>query len=136
MTMKKRLIIIIVVFFLYSISNVLAGERIPSLLVGTWKLINTSKGLPIKMFIKEYKVTFLSDGKWMFKTVLAGKYEGMEMKGSGTWQVKGENLLYTAGDNSGISHIEIKEGILKLNPDPVVMFNGTENVTTAYSKDK
>ena len=135
MTMKK-ILLTIVILCLFNSPNVFAGDRLPSLLVSNaWKLVETDKGLPSKMFIKEYKMTFLPDGNWSFNSELTGKYAGMKMNGSGTWRVKEETLIYTAGDNSGKSQIEIKDGILRLNPDPVVVFNGIEPVATIYEID-
>ncbi|MCP3921471.1 MAG: hypothetical protein GY714_02685 [Desulfobacterales bacterium] len=137
MNMKTRLLKLFIIVFLFSFVNAYAGDRIPSLLVGnSWKLKKTSKGSPSKMFIKEYKVNFLHNGNWFYECKLTGKYKGMTMKGSGKWNVKGETLIYTAGDNSGKSHIEIDGDILKFDPDPVVFYNGSEPIKTLYYKDK
>jgi hypothetical protein len=53
MTMKK-ILLTIVILCLFNSPNVFAGDRLPSLLVSNaWKLVETDKGLPSKMFIKQ-----------------------------------------------------------------------------------
>jgi hypothetical protein len=129
--MKNTAIIFLVVFLSFS---AIAGDRLPSLLSnGVWELKSTSKGKPEQLNIETYTASFNSDGSWIFKSSLNGKFAGMTVEGAGSWSITGSTLNYTAGDNSGSSTIVIKDGILYLSPDPVVLFNGSEQIKTEYS---
>lgn len=123
------------IILIWTVNTVYAGDRLPSLLVShSWQLNTTSKGKPEVLNIKEFQSTFSHDGKWVFKSVMSGQFEGMKMNGAGTWRIKDSKLFYTVGGNSGQSNIEIKNGILKLNPDPVLLFNGETPINTVYVK--
>jgi hypothetical protein len=130
MNMKKALTILILCFFS---TMVIGGERLPSLLISNpWKLSSTSKGSPNELNIQEYIITFKTDGTWAYTSVLDGQFEGVKTKGSGTWLIKESVLIYTAGDNTGESNISIENSLLKLSPDPVLVFEGKEEIDTTY----
>ncbi|MGJ8674107.1 hypothetical protein [Rubritalea sp.] len=90
-------------------------------------------GPPSVISLGKYTAIFNKDGTWSYSAKMAGKLEGMEMKGTGTWKVDGSILVYTIGDNQGKSNIQIRNTVLTLSPDPVLLYNGTEPIETLYN---
>ena len=121
-------------FTIYLIATaVFAGDRLPSLLLSnSWQLSNTNIGKPEKINIDGHNATFKNDGTWTYVTILSGPFTGMEMNGKGTWRIVDSTLIYTAGNKKGKSKISIENGILKLNPDPVLAFDGNDALETTY----
>ena len=106
-------------------------------IVGAWNLKTVSGGAPSKINIKSLQAEFSADGKWSYSVSMTGQYEGMELKGSGTYKLSGNELEYTAGENNGKSQVQIKNGLLVFSPDPVVKPNGgKDDVDTEYERAK
>lgn len=106
-------------------------------ILGAWNLKTVAGITPDKFNIKSWQAEFFAGGKWDFSGSMSGPYEGMQLKGSGTYQISGNEFHYTAGDRSGKSLIEVKDGLLMLSPDPVVKPNGgKDDVTTEYERAK
>ncbi len=106
-------------------------------IIGSWNLKTVSGNSPDKISIKSWKIDFSEDGKWNYSGEMTGQFEGMELKGSGTYKINGKEFEYTAGENSGKSAIEIKDKFLVLSPDPVIKPNsGKVDVKTVYERAK
>ena len=106
-------------------------------IVGAWNLKTVGGSESNKINIKSLQLEFSADGKWSYSVSMTGQYEGMELKGSGTYKISGKEFEYTAEANGGKSHIQIKNGFLAFSPDPVVKPNGgKDDVDTEYERRK
>ncbi len=106
-------------------------------IIGAWNLKTVGGGEPSKINIKSLQVEFSADGKWSYSVSMTGQYEGMQLKGSGTYKLSSKEFEYTAGENNGKSQVQIKNGLLVFSPDPVVKPNGgKEDVDTEYERAK
>ena len=106
-------------------------------ILGAWDLKTISGDTPTKINIKSWQVEFSAGGNWSYSGSMTGQFEGMQLKGFGTYRISGNEFQYTAGENSGKSLIEIKDGLLVLSPDPVVKPNGgKDDVRGEYERAK
>lgn len=103
-------------------------------LVGAWDLKSVGGADPSSINIRTYKVVFEEGGTWRYEATMSGQYEGMQLKGSGSWSVKGDKLQYTAGANKGETSIRISRNSLTLSPDPVLRPKGTDVVEATYAR--
>ena len=108
----------------------------PEQLVGSWKLKSVDGASPTTIDVKSYKAEFLKDGAWKFFCEMGGRYAGMQLEGSGKWQIINGSLHCTAGANQNKSKLTIENQILKLSPDPVLLRGGKTPLTTTYQKEK
>jgi hypothetical protein len=89
---------------------------------------------PSTVQIGSYSAAFDKSGSWTYAASMSGKFEGMQLKGQGTWAIKDGTLSWTAGANSGTSKI-IFTGTdqVALDPDPVITTpGGKQAVRTDY----
>ena len=103
-------------------------------LVAGWKLSTVSGQSPAALNIKSWRIEFLTEGNWNYSGEMTGVFEGMKVKGSGTWLVREDQLEYTAGDNKGKTTVHLEGDSLLLSPDPVIRLHGREPVETRYVK--
>jgi hypothetical protein len=108
-------------------SHAAVGDKLRDLesrVSGEWTLKEWGGESPRALNIKELVFRFKKGGIWEYEATMTGTYEGMMMKGSGTWAIEGDSFVYKAGDNGGRSHVTIIDGILGLDPDPIVFKEG------------
>jgi hypothetical protein len=106
----------------------------PTSLLGAWELTSVGGKDPATINIKSWQIEFREQGKWLYSGAMTGKYEGMNLSGSGTWLLQGSHLDYTAGANKGQTAAHVERGFLILSPDPVIRLHGKEPVETRYVK--
>ena len=104
------------------------------ILVATWELKSVAAHPPSALNIRSWKIAFGRDGRWTYSGEMMGRFDGMKLRGDGSWNTKGRRLSYTAGANHGETEFTIKNDFLTLSPDPVVMPDGKTRVTTTYQK--
>lgn len=105
-------------------------------IIGFWNLKSVAGESPSKINIKTWQIEFSENGDWKYSGSMTGQYEGMELKGSGTYKTSENIFEYSAGNNNGKSKIEIKDNTLTFSPDPVVKHNGKDDVMTIYERVK
>jgi hypothetical protein len=101
-------------------------------LLGTWLLETVGGDPPGTINIKSWRIVFSTNQQWTYSGEMTGKFAGMHLNGSGTWKVSSGVLEYTAGENKGRLTPTIRQRILTLSPDPVVMPDGKTPVVTTY----
>lgn len=111
------------------------SEASPSLdLRGAWQLKSVAGKDPTIINIKSWRIEFQGHEKWIYSGTMAGEFEGTQLNGSGTWLLDGNQLRYTAGDNTGTTTVRIEGSSLKLSPDPVLRVSGKEPIDTEYMR--
>jgi hypothetical protein len=101
-------------------------------LQGAWKLGSVGGKDPATINIKSWQIEFREQGKWIYYGAMTGKYEGMQLSGSGTWLLERNQFDYTAGANKGKTAIQIDGDSLTFSPDPVIRLQGKEPIETRY----
>jgi hypothetical protein len=106
----------------------------PRDLDGPWDL-ETVAGKPANSInIQTWRITFSASQQWTYFGEMTERFGGMRLSGSGTWKIVSGELEYTAGENKGRSNVMIKNGVLTLSPDPVVMPDGKTPAVTTYKR--
>ena len=103
-------------------------------LLGTWVLETVGGDPPATINMRSWRIVFSTNHQWTYSGEMTGKFAGMEVNGSGTWKISSGVLEYTAGENKGQSTPTIRQRILTLSPDPVVMPDGKTPVFTTYRR--
>jgi hypothetical protein len=91
------------------------GEQ-NDILVATWELKSVAAHSPSALNIRSWRVAFERGGRWTYSGEMMGRFEGMKLSGHGSWNTKGSQLSYTAGDNHGQSEFSVKNEVLTLSP--------------------
>lgn len=65
---------------------------------------------------------------------MQGAYAGTSMKGGGTWSVADGVLTYSAGANTGTSKLSLSGSRLVIDPDPVVVEDGSTPGVSEYER--
>lgn len=118
---------------------VLAGcyfqERIaPSDIHGSWQLL-TIDGQPVgNTKIKTHGIEIAYNNTWRHSTEISGAFSGFLLNGDGTWSLKGNELQYTTGSNTGTSTLTLEGKLLKFSPDPAVLSNVGKPAITTYAR--
>jgi len=102
----------------------------PKQMIGVWKLKTVGGKDLAAINLQSYRVEFLENGEWTYSGAMAGPLSGMEMRGSGTWNIQSGNFSYTAEQSKGQSNITLQGNILTFSPDPVVLDPKNKTVTT------
>ena len=109
----------------------------PNDVYGAW-VLKTINGLPpSNLQIKDWRIDFLTNQHWTYSGEMTGHFTGMKLSGEGSWRIQSDSsgsLEYTAGENSGRSTITLRNGLLRLSPDPVIVQDGKNPVTTTYKR--
>ena len=102
--------------------------------VGTWYINKANGNNPKELSIDFNAIRFLSNGTFVYEAHINWNEPGKVIKGSGIWSLAKDELVYTINNKSGRSKIKLENGILKLNPDPILAFEGKNSIASEYSK--
>jgi hypothetical protein len=131
-----RLMVVFLCFLVVSCARLGKSEEDASLrandLVGTWVLETVGGDPPATINIKSWRIVFSANHQWTYSGEMTGRFAGMQLNGSGAWEISSGVLEYTAGANKGRSTPTIRQRILTLSPDPVVMPDGKKPAVTTY----
>jgi hypothetical protein len=105
-------------------------------MLGTWALETVGGGPPGASNIKSWQIVFSADNQWTYSGEMTGTFAGMQVNGSGTWGVISGVLDYSVEGSEGRSTATIRERILTLTPDPVIMPDGKTAAVTTYRQAK
>jgi hypothetical protein len=101
-------------------------------LLGTWVLETVGGEPPATINIKSWRIVFSTNHQRTYSGEMTGKFAGMQLNGSGAWEISSGVLEYTAGESKGQLTPTIRQRILTLSPDPVIMPDGKTPVVTTY----
>jgi hypothetical protein len=135
-----RLVVVFLCFLVVSSARLGKSAEEASIrandLLGTWVLETVGGDPPATINIKSWQIAFSTNHQWTYSGDMTGRFAGMQLNGSGTWEISSGVLEYTAGANKGRSKPTIRQRTLTLSPDPVVMPDGKRPVVTTYKQAK
>ncbi len=107
-------------------------------LVGTWLLADVDGHPPESIQIGAYRAAFAADGTWTYEAQMkGGKYDGLSLRGNGTWSARGDRLVWTAGAHAGESTLACDGRTLTLDPDPGISpGGGALHARTSYHRER
>lgn len=103
-------------------------------LVGEWSLVNVDGESPAALNVRSRVINVAADGRWTSAVQMQWKWEDMSLKGDGTWTSKGDEIAYTAGENSGSSTFRVEADRLTLDPGMTLKRDGTVDVVAEYRR--
>jgi hypothetical protein len=103
-------------------------------ILGAWVLETIGGGPPGASNIKSWMIVFFANNQWTYAGEMTGIFAGLQVNGSGTWEISLGVLDYTVEGDKGRSMAAIRERILTLSPDPVIVPDGKTPVVTTYGQ--
>jgi hypothetical protein len=130
-----RRTVLFAVLLLFGCGHRIAGDSTDAKdILGSWVLETVGGVPPSAVAIKEWRISFSADKKWAYSGEMTGRFAGTQLSGSGQLKLRSDVLLYSAGANKGESKVTVKDKILTLSPDPIVMPDGKTPAVTTYKR--
>src|ERR1700676_3039593 len=87
-----RLIVVLLCFLVVSCARLgKSAEADASIrandLLGTWVLETVGGDPPATINIKSWRIVFSTNHQWTYSGEMTGKFAGMQLNGSGTWEI-------------------------------------------------
>ena len=106
----------------------------PNNLSGSWVLETVNGRPPKTVNIASWRISFATNRHWTFGGEMAGRFQGMQINGSGSWDIESGILQWVAENRKGQSKATIQGAILTLSPDPVITPGGKSPAVTTYRR--
>ena len=104
------------------------------LFVGTWLLIQAGGQLPETMGILSMRLVINPDGTLLWESQMRGPWDGMTLRGNGNWSAVGDRITYSHKEQSSTSVIRVEGARLVLEPDFILVRDGSVPIVGIYDK--
>jgi len=133
--MRRAFLALMLLVVCASRGHIIAADSIDAKdLLGSWVLETAGGEPPSVLAIKSWRINFSADQRWTYAGEMTGRFAGMQLRGSGEWRINSTLPEYSAGANKGQSKVIIRDRLLTLSPDPVVMPEGKTRVVPTYKR--
>jgi hypothetical protein len=104
------------------------------MVVGTWVLIKADEQPPDSIGILSMRMTIAADGSLSWESQMRGPWEGMTMRGHGTWSKDGNRIIYARKEQFTESVARFEGSRLVFEPDFVLVRDGSTPVVSVYER--